>query len=881
MKAKPAPDGAHDTSASATPANAQVPEKGTSDSGASACGEVRAAGSRAGELGEKEKTSEQTKGAISAADTLAALGGQRSSNPKAGSGGPSCGPPLVSAGLCVGEAGDAGLNSTDLQGQGLGFSAPSTALEGPLCGASGSRTEEVATPARSPSARSEAPSLTDFAEALTMRGPTEKEALVTAGAAPAKGKRAAAEAAEGSGEGQQGWEGDVGRRTRPLRRAAAAGNTSRRQQPDGEGMEQQQPLTLRAPEGPRVVSRLPGVKYCHSRNAWIARWSEEGQERWKTFSIKACKGFTEARIQAVQFRWEKVRMKYAKLMKQATPQPGLIGSSQADGAAQTEALEMDAEAAELAAALQMYGNGSQVRIPRPKNNANGGPRQGRSQSPSDPFRGPTAGETPNGRTTRQKRQGGAYGGARLAIEKGDLQVAGNGHNAKRPCPTSANQQQQQQQGVHQQLTASQWALLQQHLQMQANRADGSSTTKPTLDEWPEEDKAGTSLPGAPQRASSSAQRAGGAPPPVKADPGRGPLTELAGSEGDLKTQLFLQVAKKLQQSSKQQDAALMLQGLKALLASRQDQLLPPRLPPQQQQQPLLANDCNNADLETELLRLLASSTGLMGNRGDRASSLNLPGLQQGGLSPQVLSALGNKDLSSTQPWSESVGEKGLTDSVQTLTRLLGDASRSSSSGAADAAADAAARSGPLGLPQWPVNSVLASTRASEAQIGGGSPWATGGASSSVVRELFDGGGVAEEGMDLQPWRRAVCVILEDVLENCILEVGSQQRQGSTLSQERLQFAPMVGRLKALAARSCSKAELRPFLRLFARSIRLGLVPSKQSEDVQQLILDALGALDYALATSRSTQPQPTLTRGPLDAEAPSPFTVLPAGGTFT
>lgn len=352
---------------------------------------------------------------------------------------------------------------------------------------------------------------------------------------------------------------------------------------------------------------------------------------------------------------------------------------------------------------------------------------------------------------------------------------------------------------------------------------------------------------------------------------------------DLKTQLFLQVAKMLQQNSEQQDTPL-LRAIKALLQNRQDQQeqqFTSRSSKQQQQQQQ-RNDCNNADMESELLRLVASTAGLLGATAeDRGSSLNHSNLQQGGLSSQgLLSAFGSEELSPhSQPWGDTTAEKGLTDNVQTLTRLLSDDGRSSPP--ACIAADAAARSGPLGLPQWPATTVLGSTRASESQSGAVTPWAQGVSSTSAVREPFDGG-LTEEGLDLQPWRRAVCVILEDVLENCILEVGSQQRQGSVLSQERLQFAPMVGRLKALAAKSCSKDELRPFLRLFARSIRLGLVPSKQSEDVQQLILDALGALDDALATSRAPQPPVPLARSPLNTESTSPFTVLPAGGgTFT
>lgn len=191
--------------------------------------------------------------------------------------------------------------------------------------------------------------------------------------------------------------------------------------------------------------------------------------------------------------------------------------------------------------------------------------------------------------------------------------------------------------------------------------------------------------------------------------------------------------------------------------------------------------------------------------------------------------------------------------------------------------------GSLSLPQW------VSRSGSEMHASAVPSWAQQqDASTSSSREALEGPR-GEDAADLQPWRKAVCVILEDVLENCILEVGSQQRGGSPLSRERLQFAPMVGRLKALAAKSCSKTELRPFLRLFSRSIRLGLVPSKQSEDVQQLILDALGALDDALATARTSQQQATaaalrggglLEAEPSSSSSPPPFSLMASGSSF-
>ncbi|OEH75735.1 hypothetical protein cyc_03028 [Cyclospora cayetanensis] len=507
-----------------------------------------------------------------------------------------------------------------------------------------------------------------------------------------------------SAEGRQGpqashaWEGEVARRTRPPRRAAAAAaaaaHTRRHSEEEAPAPP---PLGLRAPPlGSRVVSRLPGVKYCHSRNAWIARWSEEGQERW-----------------------EKVRMKYAKLMKQATPQPGLIGTAPAEGP--VEALEMDAEAAELAAALQIASTSKTA-----------SPVWAESEQGPPPACSPA------------------------------LSPAG-------PPPQKA-------------------ALL----------------TRRELEE---------AL--------------------IKSEPEKGISGEHSLSELDLKMQLLLQ------------------------------------------------DRGGTTDLESGLLRLVANSAGRLGGaRGGavRGSELRaLSGSKEGASSHDIASVLGMREvspLSAKQSWGEAPADQGFVEGLNTLTRFLADENRSLSTAAADAAARGG---GVIGLTNWVTSPLTQSTR-SGGESCNGTP---GGPVFGAERESFEGP-LAEDGVDLQPWRRAVCVILEDVLENCILEVGSQPREGGSMSLERLQFAPMVGRLKALAARSCSKAELRPFLRLFSRSIRLGLVPSKQSEDVQQLILDALGALDDALAASRAPPPLALATRGHLDSvDTPSPFTLLPAGSGFS
>ncbi|CDJ38006.1 hypothetical protein, conserved [Eimeria tenella] len=760
------------------------------------------------------------------------------------------------------------------------------------------------------------------------------ELLLAAVAAPAaaagSSRDGAAEPCErtpGPHEGSPCPDTEGGRRMRPPRRAAAAAASGRRQSEEDMGP----PLSMRPSVGSRVVTRLPGVKYCHSRNAWIARWSEEGQERWKTFSVKACKGFTEARMQAVQFRWEKVRLKYAKLMKQATPQPGLISCTPSEGSP-PEPLEMDAEAAELAAALQMYGNGGQVRMPRSESAAvvaaaAAAPHTGRSLSPASSLRAAAATEAKPRQTTRQKRQGSALGATKLSADEPSRPAHGRGSGGKKTCKSPLQQQQLQLQeeqlqqreqlaGAADQLSASQWALLQQHLQLQS-ACCGSSNTSVSLSSASRVD--GGDLGGEPPSSAlkNTAQRAesAGSALPVKSDPASREGADAAMMEPSLRTQLFLRLAKRLQQSKKQQDTAVLLQALKSLILQRrqthQEQDHASRLPLQQPQQtkPQQSSLRSSIDLESELLRLLANSTGLLGatgrNAGGGAPSPTEPSTLHSG---QNLDGRDAKDLTGPPSSWDPLEEYGLTDSVNSLGRVFTDGSRPASV-ASGAAADAAAGHAVcLGAPQWASSSVNGSERPME-PVSGAHSWGAGGQGALVsvpsvaaastgstpfsMRDYLEGES-PDEAVDLQPWRRAVCVILEDVLENCVLEVGSQQRQGSSLCQERLQFAPMVGRLKALAARSCSKAELRPFLRLFSRSIRLGVVPSKQSEDVQQLILDALGALDDVMAASRASQTQQqqqqqqqaqqlSMARG-LQAEpseALSPFALLQAGSGFS
>ncbi|CDJ69172.1 hypothetical protein, conserved [Eimeria necatrix] len=761
------------------------------------------------------------------------------------------------------------------------------------------------------------------------------ELLLAAVAAPAaaagSSRDAAAEACErtpGPHEGSPCADTEGGRRMRPPRRAAAAAASGRRQSEEDMGP----PLSMRPSVGSRVVTRLPGVKYCHSRNAWIARWSEEGQERWKTFSVKACKGFTEARMQAVQFRWEKVRLKYAKLMKQATPQPGLISCTPSEGSP-PEPLEMDAEAAELAAALQMYGNSGQVRMPRSESAAvvaaAATPHTGRSLSPASSLRAAAATEAKPRQTTRQKRQGSAIGAPKLSADEPSRPAHGRGSGGKKSCKSPLQQQQLQLQeeqlqqreqlaGAADQLSASQWALLQQHLQLQS-ACCGSSNSSVSLSSASRVDGGdlGGELPSSSLK--NTAQRAEGtsSPIPVKSDPASREGADAATMEPSLRTQLFLRLAKRLQQSKKQQDTAVLLQALKSLILQRrqthQEQEHSSQLPLQQLQQtkPQQSSLRSSIDLESELLRLLANSTGLLGaagrNTGGGAPSPTESATLHSG---QNLDGRDAKDLTGPPSSWDPLDEYGLTDSVNSLGRVFTDGSRPASV-ASGAAADAAAGHAVcLGAPQWASSSVNGSERPME-PVSGAHSWGAAGQGAIVsvpsvaaastgstpfsMRDYLEGES-PDEAVDLQPWRRAVCVILEDVLENCVLEVGSQQRQGSSLSQERLQFAPMVGRLKALAARSCSKAELRPFLRLFSRSIRLGVVPSKQSEDVQQLILDALGALDDVMAASRASQTQQqqqqqqqqqaqqlSMARG-LQAEPSetlSPFALLQAGSGFS
>ncbi|XP_026194235.1 uncharacterized protein LOC34619788 [Cyclospora cayetanensis] len=604
-------------------------------------------------------------------------------------------------------------------------------------------------------------------------------------------------------------------------------------------------------------------------------------------------------MQAVQFRWEKVRMKYAKLMKQATPQPGLIGTAPAEGP--VEALEMDAEAAELAAALQMYGKGSHVRVPRGKAGAAAAAQRTRSSSPSSTTKGAPAAAAAADPSARQgprtKRQGGVQGVSKTLVEDATRGMELRGSPSKKLCSTPSQRQQQQQQqqqlvDSHQQLTASQWALLQQHLQLPTSHS--ASTSKTASPVWAESEQ------GPPPACSPALSPAG--PPPqkaalltrreleealIKSEPEKGISGEHSLSELDLKMQLLLQVAMRLQQqSTEQQDSALMMQTFKALVQYRQERqeevTTGPLLHTAQQQQQQQGKDRGGTtDLESGLLRLVANSAGRLGGaRGGavRGSELRaLSGSKEGASSHDIASVLGMREvspLSAKQSWGEAPADQGFVEGLNTLTRFLADENRSLSTAAADAAARGG---GVIGLTNWVTSPLTQSTR-SGGESCNGTP---GGPVFGAERESFEGP-LAEDGVDLQPWRRAVCVILEDVLENCILEVGSQPREGGSMSLERLQFAPMVGRLKALAARSCSKAELRPFLRLFSRSIRLGLVPSKQSEDVQQLILDALGALDDALAASRAPPPLALATRGHLDSvDTPSPFTLLPAGSGFS
>ncbi|KAL8444832.1 hypothetical protein Emed_006020 [Eimeria media] len=899
------------------------------------------------------------------------------------------------------------------------FAAAAAALEASSCGTRGSLSSGLAAAAAAAEAMS-TNHLTDkkgLGElgglSLDSRWLDRQSAAAAAGVGAAAGSSGggrssssspAAEVAAADRGGGGGVLLEGLRRTRPARRAAGGltASGSRRRAAAaaaaaaaaGAAAEGGPPvsgsLSLRSVEeggGARVVARLPGVKYCQSRNAWIARWSEEGQERWKTFSVKACKGFTEARMQAVQFRWEKVRLKYAKLMKQATPQPGLIASSpsaqagrEALGGGPPEALDVEAEAAQLAAELQSYGRGAPL--------GGGGPSsrsQGPLQASSVPVNSRSSGSdsacnTPlaaaaaaaaegvgGGHQGRQKRQGANAAASRLALlAEAELKAPPSEPSSKRQC----QQQQQQQQ---EQLTASQWALLQQHLQQQATRMaaidnnNNSSSSSSRGDEWVERERGS-------RRGSCKQQRANFAGAAfVKEDEGRRALGHAAAAAGggggvdsaaEAETRLCMQVLKWLQQVNEKQDASAVLHALRSLVREREGEpreqqhlaaATPRQSRQQQQQQQLLlhaggsSSSNNKRSGDGGLLHVAA------GTLGSGFVGGPLEAFEAGGGGPTIIQALhraavGCSELGSgVLPRADAPSTpKNLAEKVQTLARLLADKSALSSAAAAAAVAAAAGAAaggceeaadgglaaqavgggggGGVGLlSQWPsaaASSSSSSSALSDSAAAGeslasaasalsqrGSPSSSsstaggGGRGASLYSSsggLFRGPPTdrsaagapppcaSEEGRDLQPWRRAVCVLLEDVLENCILEVGSQQRQGaSPPSQERLQFAPMVGRLKALAARSCSKAELRPFLRLFARSIRLGVVPSKQSEDVQQLILDALGALDDVLATTRAPQqrlPSMVAARagggGALDSEAASSLTLLPAGSSF-
>lgn len=248
--------------------------------------------------GDNEKLFEETTPttASAAAVTLSGMGMELTSPTGDGGGSPD-GPSAVRSSISVGDADDSTRNVLELQRQERVFSSVAAALEAPLPATPSAGPDDAGTAAGSTSARSEDHSTADSGGALALRRAQERDAIFAAVASTRSGNGGGAtESAEGADD-QQAWEGEMTRRTRPPRRAAAATASTRRH-----SEEEGTPMALRPPVGPRVVSRLPGVKYCHSRNAWIARWSEEGQERWKTFSVKACKGFTEARIQAVQFR---------------------------------------------------------------------------------------------------------------------------------------------------------------------------------------------------------------------------------------------------------------------------------------------------------------------------------------------------------------------------------------------------------------------------------------------------------------------------------------------------------------------------------------------------------------------------------------------------
>ncbi|KAL8455867.1 hypothetical protein Emag_000312 [Eimeria magna] len=624
-------------------------------------------------------------------------------------------------------------------------------------------------------------------------------------------------------------------------------------------------------------------------------------------------------------------------------------------------MDVEAEAAQLAAELQSYGHGAQLGGGGSSSRSQGPPQaasvpgNNRSSSSNSACNSPLAPaaavEGVGGQQCRQKRQGGNAGASRLALlAEAELKPPPPEPSSKRQC------QQQQQQQQQEQLTASQWALLQQHLHQQATRMgaiDSSSSSRG--DDWVERERGS-------RRAGCKQQRVNFAAASVKEDEGRralghAPAAAAAAAPGDaaaeVETRLCVQVLKWLQQVNEKQDASAVLRALRSLVREREGETREPqqlaapasRSPQHQQQQQLLlhAGGSSSSSSRSGEGGLLHVATGTLGSGfvgGPPGAPLEAFEAGGGGNSfIQALhrvaggcSELGSGVLPRADPPATA---KGLAEKVQSLARLLADKSALSSAAAAAAvaaagggceeAADGGLSAQAVGggggggvglLSQWPAASSSSSGALSDpgtaeeslasaasalgqrapppssaAGGGRGAPYpASGGIFRGPPMDRSAAGALcaSEEGRDLQPWRRAVCVLLEDVLENCILEVGSQQRQGaSPPSQERLQFAPMVGRLKALAARSCSKAELRPFLRLFARSIRLGVVPSKQSDDVQQLILDALGALDDVLATTRAPQQRlPTIVAarpgggGALDPETPSSFTLLPAGSSF-
>lgn len=93
------------------------------------------------------------------------------------------------------------------------------------------------------------------------------------------------------------------RRGRPMRRAAA--NSMRRLSEDlgAEAAAAAVPsIAARGVAGALNSKCMPGVKFSASRKAYIARWSEESRERWKTFPLKNYKGEQEAFMDATKWR---------------------------------------------------------------------------------------------------------------------------------------------------------------------------------------------------------------------------------------------------------------------------------------------------------------------------------------------------------------------------------------------------------------------------------------------------------------------------------------------------------------------------------------------------------------------------------------------------